>query len=67
MYPFGDLPANLAAFCGQLRRQHGFRLGPGELCDAARALDVIDLSDETKVRDALRTILSSSRDTALTF
>jgi uncharacterized protein with von Willebrand factor type A (vWA) domain len=67
MYPFGDLPGNLAAFCGRLRQQHGFRLGPGELRDAARALDAIDVSDERHVRDALRTILSSSRDTALTF
>jgi len=67
MYPFGDLPGNLAAFCGQLRRQHGFRLGAGELRDAARALDVIELADERHVRDALRAILSSSRGTELTF
>jgi len=31
MYPFGDLPGNLAAFCGVLRREYGFRLGPGEI------------------------------------
>ena len=30
MYPFGDLPGNLAAFCGVLRREYGFRLGPGD-------------------------------------
>ena len=29
MYPFASLPDNLAAFCGVLRRNHGFRIGPG--------------------------------------
>ena len=38
MYPFASLPENLAAFCDALRRQHGFRIGPGEVHDAARAL-----------------------------
>lgn len=67
MYPFGDLPANLASFCDALRRRHDFRIGPGELRDAARALEVVALSDERAVRHALRTVLSSSRDTAADF
>jgi uncharacterized protein with von Willebrand factor type A (vWA) domain len=67
MYPYGDFPGNLAAFCGVLRRTHGFRLGPGELRDAARALDVVDVADERHVRHALRTVLSSSLDNALAF
>jgi hypothetical protein len=67
MYPFGDLPGNLAAFCGVLRRDHGFRLGPGEINDAARALHAIDVTDQQHVRDAWRAILSSSRDTAAAF
>lgn len=67
MYPYGDLPGNLAAFCGRLRREHGFRLGPGEVHDAARALEVVDVSDERHVRHALRAILSSSLDNALVF
>ena len=46
MYPFASLPENLAVFCGVLRRTHGFRLGPGELQDAARALQVVELADE---------------------
>ena len=29
MYPFGDLPGNLTAFCAALRREHGFGIGPG--------------------------------------
>ena len=67
MYPFGDLPGNLAAFCGVLRREYGFRLGPGEINDAARVLQRIDLTDQQHVRDAWRTILSSSRETAIAF
>jgi hypothetical protein len=67
MYPFGDLPQNLAAFCGTLRAARGFTLGPGEIGDAARALEVVDLTDERRVRHALRSVLSSSRDTAKAF
>jgi uncharacterized protein len=67
MYPFGDLPGNLAAFCGVLRRDHRFRLGPGEINDAARVLQRIDVTDQQHVRHAWRAILSSSRDTALGF
>jgi len=67
MYPFGDLPGNLAAFCGVLRRDHAFRLGPGEISDAARVLQVIDLTNQQHVRDAWRAILGSSRRTAAAF
>jgi hypothetical protein len=61
MYPFASLPENLAAFCGVLRRTHGFRIGPGELQDAASALEVVELSNEWAVRHALRPILTSAR------
>jgi uncharacterized protein with von Willebrand factor type A (vWA) domain len=57
MYPFAALPENLAAFCEALRRRHGFHIGPGELHDAARALDIVDLASARAVRDALRAIL----------
>ena len=67
MYPFGDFPGNLAAFSGVLRRAYGFRIGPGELNDAARVLSHVDVTDQRHVRDAWRTILSSSRDTAAVF
>ena len=67
MYPAGDLPGNLAAFCGVLRRDYGFRLGPGEINDAARVLHQIDITNQQRVRDAWRAILSSSRDTASVF
>ena len=67
MFPFASLPENLAAFCSVLRRHYGFRIGPGELCDAARALDVVDLSNEQTVRHALRAILSGTRDDEAVF
>jgi uncharacterized protein with von Willebrand factor type A (vWA) domain len=67
MYPFGALPANLTAFCDTLRREHGFRVGAGELLDAARALEVVALADEVEVRNALRPILSGTRDDAAVF
>jgi uncharacterized protein with von Willebrand factor type A (vWA) domain len=66
-FPFSSLPANLAAFCDGLRRDHGFRIGSGELHDAARALEVIDVADERAVRHALRPILSGSFTDAQAF
>jgi uncharacterized protein with von Willebrand factor type A (vWA) domain len=62
MYPFNALPENLAAFCRLLRRSHGFNIGPEHLLDAARALEVVELSDEHAVRHALRPILTSTAD-----
>ena len=67
MYPFASLPENLAAFCDRLRRQHGFHIGPGELHDAARALEVVPLADERAIRHALRPILATSQDDAAAF
>ena len=67
MYPFASLPANLAAFCETLRRDHGFRIGPGELHDAARALDVVGLADERTVRHALRAVLAGTLDDVSVF
>jgi len=67
MYPFASLPANLAAFCDVLRREHGFRIGPGELADAARALDVVPLAREASVRDGLRAVLSGSAEDVRVF
>jgi uncharacterized protein with von Willebrand factor type A (vWA) domain len=67
MYPFGNLPDNLAAFCSVLRREHGFRIGAGQLHDAARALEVVELADEVAVRNALRPILSSTLQNATVF
>ena len=67
MYPFGSLPVNLIAFGRFLHREHGFRIGPGELHDAARALEVVELADQRAVRNALRPILSMTLDQARVF
>ncbi len=67
MYPFGSLPANLAAFCEALRHDHGFHIGPGELHDAARALGVVDIASERAVRHALRPILGGTLDEVAIF
>jgi len=67
MYPFASLPENLVSFCEVLRRRHGFHIGPGELHDAARALDVVDLADERAVRHALRPVLAGTLDDVMVF
>ena len=67
MYPFASLPENLAAFCEALRRENGFRIGPGELHDAARALEVVDLANERALRHALRPILAGTLDDVTVF
>ena len=67
MYPFASLPENLIAFCDVLRRVHGFQIGPAELRDAARALEVVPIHDARAVRNALRPILSGSAGQAEVF
>jgi uncharacterized protein with von Willebrand factor type A (vWA) domain len=67
MYPFGTFPHNVIAFSRFLRERYAFRIGPGEIHDAARALDVVDLSDERAVRHALRPILSAAERDARVF
>ena len=67
MYPFGTLPENLIAFCEFLRRRYAFRIGPREAHDAARALDLVDLTDELTVRHALRPVLAGNRKEAAVF
>jgi len=67
VFPFSTFPSNLAAFCDRLRREDGFRLGPRELADAARALTIVPLADVRLVRDALRPILSHTHADTLAF
>lgn len=66
-YPFASLPANLIAFCTYLRREHRFHVGPAEVHDAARALEILGVADERAVRDALRPVLVRSRDDVKVF
>ena len=67
MYPFGSLPKNLAAFLDFLRGRHGFHIGSRELHDGARALEVVNLADESAVRHALRPILSQTPEDVAVF
>jgi len=67
MYPFGSIPSNLVAFGDLLRREYGFTVGPRELQDTARVIEFVDLADESAVRNALRPILSKTRDNAEVF
>jgi uncharacterized protein with von Willebrand factor type A (vWA) domain len=66
-FAFGGLPENLVSFGALLRREYGFRIGAGELLDAARALNIIDLSRQQAVRAALRTVLAGTRDDVMAF
>ena len=67
MYPFPSLPDNVAAFCASLRHNHHFKIGPREMIDAIRALEIVDVSNEQVVRDALRPVLSKTSDDARVF
>ena len=66
-YPFGSLPENLAAFCALLRSAYRFRIGPGEMHDAARALAIAGLGSERAVRNALRPVLAGRFEEAQMF
>ena len=66
-YPFASLPENLAAFCALLRGAYRFRIGPGEMQDAARALTIAGLGSEQAVRDALRPVLAGRLEEAQVF
>ncbi|HET9264537.1 MAG TPA: VWA domain-containing protein [Vicinamibacterales bacterium] len=66
-YPFQSLPENLAAFCAMLRRDYRFRIGPRELQDAARALEIAELGDERAVRNVLRPVLAGKLEDARAF
>lgn len=66
-YPFASLPENLAAFCALLRSAYRFKIGPGEMQDAARALAVAGLGTEQAVRDALRPVLAGRLEESQVF
>ena len=67
MRRFGGLPENLVGFCAFLRREYAFRIGAGELLDAARALDIVDLSNHRAVRYALRAVLAATHEDVVAF
>ena len=61
-HPAQGLPENLRAFCEVLRRDYGFRLGPGEVADALRALERLGVSDAQRVRLGLRLVLCARQE-----
>ena len=67
MHPFGGLPENLSSFCALLRRDYHFRIGTGEVLEAASALGIVNLSDVRAVRDALRPVLAGTREDVAVF
>lgn len=52
---------------GELLRQNGIRVGPGELADAARAVELVGLEERDTFRAALRSCLVKRGSDALTF
>ncbi|MBB5233741.1 VWA domain-containing protein [Deinococcus budaensis] len=62
-----DLPSRVSALCAHLRSAHGFRLGPGETAAALAALEAVNLGRRREVRDALRAVLTASREEGRVF
>ncbi|GGL09334.1 VWA domain-containing protein [Deinococcus radiotolerans] len=62
-----SLAAQVTAFAARLRRQHGFLIGPGEVRDALRALEWVDVLSRREVRGALRAVLTASPEQGRTF
>lgn len=63
----GDLAAHLPEFAGRLRLRHGFLIGAGEVQDALRAVQAVNLLDRRQVKDALRAVLIASPEQGRTF
>lgn len=61
-----ELTAQMTTFAGRLRRQ-GFLLGPGEITDALRALQNVNILERREVKDALRAVLIASPEQARLF
>jgi uncharacterized protein len=55
-FPFADAQKNLIVFCEVLRVKHEFKIGPGEITDALRALECVGMNDLRKVQAALRLV-----------
>ncbi len=66
-YPFANLTENLLAFCEVLRLEHRFRMGPGEVSDALRALEVVGVRDLERARLALKTVCCGKLEESVVF
>ena len=58
-HAFPSLEANLTAFCEVLRQKHGFKVGPGEVLDALRAVEVVGVDNQEHFQSVLRLVLTS--------
>jgi uncharacterized protein with von Willebrand factor type A (vWA) domain len=67
LHPHGMLAANVAAFCRELRGEHGFTIGPGEAADALLAVEHVGVADVGRVRAALRLVLCASSEQSAAF
>lgn len=63
----GDLAAHLPEFAGRLRQRHGFLIGAGEVQDALRAMQAVNVLDREQLKDALRAVLIASPEQGRTF
>lgn len=54
-----DLAAKTAEFCGRLRTEHGFNIGPREAIEAVRALEIVGIAQRARVATALRAVCCS--------
>jgi uncharacterized protein len=55
-FPFSAAQKNLIVFCEVLRVKHEFKIGPGEITDALRALECVGVNDLRKVQAAIRLV-----------
>ncbi len=58
-YPALNLLDNILEFCALLRLEHRFKIGPAEVADALRSLELLGLHDLERSRSALRLVLCS--------
>ncbi|HEY2473355.1 MAG TPA: hypothetical protein VGI19_01005 [Candidatus Cybelea sp.] len=54
-----DLVAQIAEFCSRLRRHHGFTIGPREMEEAVRAVEIVGICERARVAAALRAVCCS--------
>ena len=62
-----DLASNVVAFAAALRERHEFGIVPGQTHDALRALELLGISERSRVRAALRTVLCNKPEEVALF
>ncbi len=66
-YPALNLPNNLLEFCAQLRLEQHFKIGPAEVADALRSLELLGLHNVDRSRSALRLVLCAKLEEVALF